>query len=281
MYEVFEQLLQQNNVTPYKVARETGVTQTALSNWKSGKSTPTTKTLQKIASYFGVTIDYLMNGEYDIQKDPQLKPRDKRDIKEILSNTEQLLKQDGLMFDGQPASPEAIDSILSAMQIGMEIAKKGIKRNTLPKSTKRINVMNDIRKLANSLARKYHSRNPFEIIRGMSVILVFAPLIDVRGFYQYFQRNNIIYIDDHLPEHEQKFVCAHELGHLLMHRKSNTVFMDTRTYLKTTPYEVDADKFAIELLVPNEIILENWKDTISHISKLTGYSEELIKLRLL
>lgn len=124
MYEVFEQLLQQNNVTPYKVARETGVTQTALSNWKSGKSTPTTKTLQKIASYFGVTIDYLMNGEYDIQKDPQLKPRDKRDIKEILSNTEQLLKQDGLMFDGQPASPEAIDSILSAMQIGMEIAKK-------------------------------------------------------------------------------------------------------------------------------------------------------------
>lgn len=62
MYEVFEQLLQKHSITPYKVAKEAGVTQTALSNWKSGRSTPTTKTLQKIADYFGVTIDYLMNG---------------------------------------------------------------------------------------------------------------------------------------------------------------------------------------------------------------------------
>lgn len=63
MYEIFEQLLQSRGLTSYKVSKETGVTQTALSNWKSGKSTPTTKTLQKLADYFGVTIDYLMNGE--------------------------------------------------------------------------------------------------------------------------------------------------------------------------------------------------------------------------
>ena len=63
MYDVFEQLLQKHNITPYKVSKEAGVTQTALSNWKSGRSTPTTKTLQKIADYFGVTIDYLLSGE--------------------------------------------------------------------------------------------------------------------------------------------------------------------------------------------------------------------------
>ncbi len=140
--------------------------------------------------------------------------------------------------------------------------------------------MDDIRKLADSLAKKYQSRNPFEIIQGMNTILVFAPLIDVRGFYQYFQRNNIIYIDEHLPEYEQKFVCAHELGHMLMHRKENTVFMDTRTYLKTTPYETEADKFAVELLIPNEILLECWQYTTEQLSKLTGYDEKLIKLRL-
>ncbi len=140
--------------------------------------------------------------------------------------------------------------------------------------------MDDIKRLAKSIAKKYQSRNPFEIIQGMNVILVFAPLIDVRGFYQYFHRNNIIYIDEHLSEHEQKFVCAHELGHMLMHRKENTVFMDTRTYLKTMPNETEADKFAIELLVPNEIILENWQYTISQLSRLTGYDEKLIKLRL-
>lgn len=63
MYEIFEQLLQKNGVSPYKVAKEAGVTQTALSNWKLGKSTPTAKTLQKIADYFEVPIDYLTTGK--------------------------------------------------------------------------------------------------------------------------------------------------------------------------------------------------------------------------
>ena len=77
----------------------------------------------------------------------------------------------------------------------------------------------DIKKIVNSLVKKYKTRNPFEIIKGMNVILVPVPLEGVRGFYQYFQRNNIIYIDDSLPEHEQILVCAHELGHMLLHKK--------------------------------------------------------------
>lgn len=63
MYEIFEQLLQKFNVTSYKISKETGVTQTTLSNWKNGKSTPSTANMQKIADYFNVSIDYLMTGE--------------------------------------------------------------------------------------------------------------------------------------------------------------------------------------------------------------------------
>ena len=59
MYEIFEQLLQKHGVSAYRVSKEAGVTQTALSNWKNGRNTPSTATLQKIADYFGVTIDYL------------------------------------------------------------------------------------------------------------------------------------------------------------------------------------------------------------------------------
>lgn len=44
------------------------------------------------------------------------------------------------MFDGDPASPEAIDSILSAMQIGMELAKRRTKKNTHRKNIKRTDV---------------------------------------------------------------------------------------------------------------------------------------------
>ena len=138
MYEIFEQLLQKYGVSAYKVAKETGVTQSTLSDWKRGRSTPKSENMKKLADYFGVSIDYLMTGKEETSdKEPQLKPKDERDIKNILANTEQLLKQDGLMFDGDPASPEAIESILSAMQIGMEMAKKKNKKKYTPKKYKK------------------------------------------------------------------------------------------------------------------------------------------------
>lgn len=138
MYEIFEQLLQKYGVSAYKVAKETGVTQSTLSDWKRGRSTPKSENMKKLADYFGVSIDYLMTGKEETSdKEPQLKPKDERDIKNILANTEQLLKQDGLMFDGDPASPEAIESILSAMQIGMELAKRKNKEKYTPKKYKK------------------------------------------------------------------------------------------------------------------------------------------------
>lgn len=63
MYDIFEQLLQKFGVTAYRISKETGVTQTSLSNWKNGKSTPSASNLQKIADYFGVSVEYLMTGE--------------------------------------------------------------------------------------------------------------------------------------------------------------------------------------------------------------------------
>ena len=138
MYEIFEQLLKQHGVTAYRVAKDTGVTTATLTSWKQGKYTPKPEKMQKIADYFGVSLSYLMTGKEDpSDKEPQLKPKDERDIKNILANTEQLLKQDGLMFDGDPAAPEAIESILSAMQIGMEMAKKKNKEKYTPKKYKK------------------------------------------------------------------------------------------------------------------------------------------------
>lgn len=137
----------------------------------------------------------------------------------------------------------------------------------------------NIKHIANSLAIKYGSRNPFEIVKYLNVILVFYPLIDVRGFYQHFQRNNIIYIDDGLTESEQKIVCAHELGHMFLHKKSNAIFMDTRTYFATTKYENEANTFAAELLIPDELILEHPGMIKSQIARLAGYDKGIMEFK--
>ena len=140
--------------------------------------------------------------------------------------------------------------------------------------------MMEIKRQADSLARKYNTRNPFEIIRNLNVIVVFYPLQGVRGFYQYFQRNNIIYIDEALTESEKMFVCAHELGHMFLHKKANAIFMDSRTQFISTKYEIEADRFAMNLLLPDSDIEEHLDFTISQLARLFGYSKKLIELRM-
>ena len=137
----------------------------------------------------------------------------------------------------------------------------------------------NIKQKANSLVKRYNSRNPFEIIKNLNVILVYYPLKDVRGFYQFFQRNNIIYIDENLTESEQIVVCAHELGHMLLHKNSNALFMDTRTHFVTTKYENEANTFAAELLIPDSIILDNPGMTKSQIARLSGYNEKIMEFK--
>lgn len=135
MYEIYCKLRDAKGVKDADVVRETGITKSTFSDWKSGRSKPKNEKLQKIADYFGVTVDYLMTGkEPEEQSEPILTAKDQRDIQQILDQTrEQLMSQEGLMFDGDPASPEAIESILSAMQIGMEMAKKKNKEKYTPK----------------------------------------------------------------------------------------------------------------------------------------------------
>ena len=124
------------------------------------------------------------------------------------------------------------------------------------------------------------TRDPFEMIKGMNVILVYYPLEGVHGFYQYFQRNNIIYLDERLSENEQRFVLAHELGHMFLHKKANAIFMDTRTQFNTDKFELEANTFAIDLLLPDSLLEEYKEFTIEQISRITGYHQRLIELKL-
>lgn len=108
-----------------------------VSNWCTGLKLPRMDKVQKLADYFHINKSDLIE-EKDDSKESELTARDEKDIAKILEQTkEQLLSQEGLMFDGDPASPEAINSILDAMQIGMEMAKKKNKEKYTPKKYKK------------------------------------------------------------------------------------------------------------------------------------------------
>ena len=114
----------------------------------------------------------------------------------------------------------------------------------------------------------------------MDIILVRHPLEGVRGFYHYFQRNHIIYVDERLPENELLFVIAHELGHLFLHKDSNAIFMDTRTNFVTNKFETEADRFALNLLIQDSDIEDHLDFTTDQFARLFGYSKRMIELRM-
>lgn len=61
MYKKYSELLDKTNKTSYQVAKETGISQTAFSNWKSGRSEPSLESLSRLARYFHVPIEYFLS----------------------------------------------------------------------------------------------------------------------------------------------------------------------------------------------------------------------------
>ena len=59
MYKKYVQLRDSLGVTDYRVASDTGIPKSTFSDWKS----PKIDKLQKIATYFGVGIETLLEGD--------------------------------------------------------------------------------------------------------------------------------------------------------------------------------------------------------------------------
>ena len=60
MYERFEQLLEERNLTAYKVAMDTGIATATLTEWKKGTYKPKVDKLLVLAKYFGVPLEYFL-----------------------------------------------------------------------------------------------------------------------------------------------------------------------------------------------------------------------------
>lgn len=219
LYENIMQLCESHGITGYRLCKDIGLTPGALTDLKMGrKQSLSAKNMEKVASHFGVSIDYLMTGNMECKKlhfangvavyqhsfqevldrelseldpneyrvvarssgaavvvsadspapqnqidqivslyiggntasadlpgaiaqkniPPVLNEKDKRDIaKDLESMMARLDEEDDLMFDGNPMSPEARESILAAMKLGLEAAKVKNKERFTPKKYRR------------------------------------------------------------------------------------------------------------------------------------------------
>lgn len=60
VYEKFESLLAEKNVTAYQVSKATGIGQSTFTDWKTGRSKPGVEKLHRISKFFNVPIEYFL-----------------------------------------------------------------------------------------------------------------------------------------------------------------------------------------------------------------------------
>lgn len=73
-----------------------------------------------------------------------------------------------------------------------------------------------------------------------------------KGFFMCKNRINTIVLNSDMPYEIQRIVLAHELGHVVLHRKSVNM---CRFHDKTSSYEYEANIFAFELLLDDDEVI--------------------------
>jgi len=58
--DIFVKLLQDRNVSSYKLTKDTGINNGLISKWKSGQVIPSAEKLIVLADYFDISVDYLL-----------------------------------------------------------------------------------------------------------------------------------------------------------------------------------------------------------------------------
>lgn len=140
MKERIKQLCKQRHISMNMLEQELGFGKGYLS--KLGQSTPNAANIKKIADYFGVTVDFLMTGKEDTEKEKtsELTVRDERDIKKDLDSLREKLenKEYGpAAYDGQDIPDEDIDLFLGQVELMLRRLKVKNKEKYNPNKNKK------------------------------------------------------------------------------------------------------------------------------------------------
>lgn len=135
-----------------------------------------------------------------------------------------------------------------------------------------------IRDIVNSICCKYDTRDPFELADCLGIRINYCELGSIRGFFVLKNRIKQVFLNYNLSDYEKRFVLSHEIGHSLLHPEQNTMFLQN-TFFSANRLEIEANRFAIELLMSDEDIQEHWEYTLNEWSMFYGLPPEIIELR--
>lgn len=116
-------------LTQIEAAKKLGVTNGALSGYERNYRDPDTNMLKEMAELYEVSLDYLVGNNNTKTNEITLSKKEERDIAVRMDELRKdLSSASGLLFEGEPMSDEAKESLLEAMEFGIRLAKKNNKK---------------------------------------------------------------------------------------------------------------------------------------------------------
>lgn len=121
-----------------------------------------------------------------------------------------------------------------------------------------------------SLKQKYGTNDPFELCRCLGITFLRTDLPrKLSGFYMEKNGRQAITVSEALSSPCDRAVAAHELGHAMLHKGLNLIFLCENTNFVQGRYEREADLFAAALLIDkNEVALGD--KSLIEISRESG-----------
>lgn len=135
VFERIEELRKSTGISQGKLEKELGFSNGSISKWKN--STPKSDRLQKLADYFGVSVEYLMTGN---NSEPELTPKDERDIAKDLDRIMGEIRKgnDGpLYYNGEEIGNDSINLLQNAIEYALRETKKENKEKYNPNKNKK------------------------------------------------------------------------------------------------------------------------------------------------
>lgn len=136
-----------------------------------------------------------------------------------------------------------------------------------------------------------------QLVRDQGLELALLPQSDddLSGFFYREGERRVIGVNSTHPTVRQRFTIAHELGHFLLHDSEGLhldqafKFRDRNSSKAIDPQEIDANRFAAELLMPEDEVLEavsaqeldlNDDQAVRRLAKHFGVSQQALMIRL-
>ncbi len=110
-------LAEKQGISLTTLEAELGFGNATITKWD--KSTPNAEKLNAVAKYFGVTMDYLLNG---VDEDG-LNEKDNRDIKKDVDSIIAKIESGPASYDGELLSPESTELFRDALVLALRQIK--------------------------------------------------------------------------------------------------------------------------------------------------------------